>query len=90
MTSGYRLPPLSTYRYSRWYPTQGLATTVRTLRLARGLTQGELARRGGLDPAMVSMIERGLAVPNPMLRECLAHALGVSVAQLDEGERPHA
>lgn len=55
---------------------------VRELRLARGWTQVELARRSRIHPADLSKIEAGRVVPYaPQVRR-LARALGVKVTDL--------
>ena len=56
---------------------------VRRLRLARGLTQGELAKRAGLHRVYVTQLETQ-AGKNPSLDALhrLAKALGVSVTDL--------
>jgi len=55
---------------------------VRSLRLARGLSQEEVAHRAGLHVTYLSGIERGKR--NPALRNIrrLARALGVGVGEL--------
>lgn len=55
---------------------------VAALRNAAGLTQVALAMRAGLDPSLVSRIERGSANPTLSTVEALAQALGVTVADL--------
>lgn len=66
-----------------------LAQRLRDLRRAAGLTQTELASRAGMSRAYLAALERGWssatkAPPNPSreLLGSLAHALGVTVADL--------
>lgn len=58
--------------------TAGLPATLRNLRLARGLTQAELAARAGVDRSYVSRLERGQrANPSQDVLAALARVLGV-------------
>jgi transcriptional regulator with XRE-family HTH domain len=52
---------------------------LRGLRIARDLTQHEVARRVGLTPAHISHFELGSRVPAPELVEVFARIYGVSV-----------
>ena len=62
-----------------------LATVIRKLREARGLTQEELAKRAGIKRPYVSHLESGVR-KNPSLPTLkkLARALGVPVGELLE------
>jgi transcriptional regulator with XRE-family HTH domain len=53
-------------------------TSLRELRITKGWSQAELARRAGIHPSTVSMIERGLLAAYPAQVEKLAKALGIS------------
>lgn len=59
-----------------------IATRVRDLRLERGWSQPELARRSTLSNAMVSMVERGERTPSLEALSALANALDVDPAIL--------
>lgn len=62
--------------------TDRIATRVRDLRLERGWSQPELARRSDLSNAMVSMVERGERTPSLEALASLANALEVDPAIL--------
>ncbi len=66
-------------------PHPDFATTLRKLREAKGLTQGELADRAGLHRVYVTKLETG-AETNPTLAtlRSLAKALGIPAARLLE------
>ena len=49
---------------------------IRTLRLRRGLTGMELAKRAGVSPSYVSLIEHGEKVPSEQVAVRLAQVLG--------------
>ena len=59
-----------------------IANRVRDLRLERGWSQPELARRSTLSNAMVSMVERGERTPSLEALSALANALDVDPAIL--------
>ncbi|MBR7146432.1 MAG: helix-turn-helix domain-containing protein [Oscillospiraceae bacterium] len=60
--------------------------TVRALREAKGMTQGELAACIGVSNKAVSKWETGKGLPDISLLEPLAQALGVSLIELMNGE----
>jgi len=62
---------------------------VRELRLARGLSQEELAFRAGVHRTYLGSIERGER--NPALKNiaAIADALDVSLAELFRFDNPH-
>lgn len=60
---------------------------LRYWRLARGLTQRELAARAGTTHAAISQMERGPRQPRPGLLVRLADALGVAPEALLQGGR---
>ena len=74
----------------RKYVTPGWATAykletgrrLRELRMERGWSQSELARRAGLSPGTLSFIERGETLPLPVSQEALAAALGMDIRDL--------
>ena len=59
-----------------------LGQTLRELRLERGITQLELARRTGLSPTVVSRIESGKGVPSVTTLHRLGRGLGVRSSEL--------
>jgi len=59
-----------------------IANRVRDLRMERGWSQPELARRSTLSNAMVSMVERGERTPSLEALAALASALDVDPAIL--------
>src|SRR5690606_33170375 len=59
-----------------------IANRVRDLRIERGWSQPELARRSTLSNAMVSMVERGERTPSLEALSALANALEVDPAVL--------
>lgn len=59
-----------------------IATRVRSLRLDRGWSQPELARRASLSNAMVSMVERGERTPSLDALASLASSLEVDTSVL--------
>jgi len=62
--------------------SQRIATRVRALRLERGWSQPELARRASLSNAMVSMVERGERTPSLDALASLAASLDVDTSVL--------
>ena len=59
-----------------------MGKTVRQIRLAKGLSQAELARRCDLSREYINKIEAGKYDPPLSTINALAEALGVSVAKL--------
>lgn len=55
---------------------------LRRERLARGLSQADLARIAGVSQPTVSFLERGLSRPRPRSRVAIARALGIDHAEL--------
>ena len=51
-------------------------------RLRRGWTLVEVTKRTGLEPSLVSQIERGLRVPYPVWRRRIAKAFKMSEEEL--------
>ncbi len=73
------------------HPTvYGLATALRDLRRARGLSQRELGERIGITQAQVSKIERGHVDPRLSSAVELARGLGVEVMLVPRGVVPAA
>lgn len=65
-----------------------LGDALRRLRVAKGLTQTELARRAKITSEYVSLLEsHAKANPSLQVLQRLAKALGVSVAELLEKGR---
>ncbi len=59
-----------------------IATRVRDLRAARGLTLDALAARSGVSRSMISLIERGESSATAVILEKLATSLGVVLVDL--------
>jgi transcriptional regulator with XRE-family HTH domain len=57
-----------------------MPTALGALLAARGWTDGEAARRAGLDRAHVNQLKNGRALPTVATALALARALGVPVA----------
>jgi transcriptional regulator with XRE-family HTH domain len=72
--------------------TRLLATRLRSLRDAQGLSLEVLAARSGVSRSNISLIERGESSPTATVLDRLAGALGVTLASLfeqeDEGPPP--
>lgn len=72
--------------------THLLATRLRSLRDAQGLSLEALAARSGVSRSNISLIERGESSPTATVLDRLAGALGVTLASLfepdDEGPPP--
>jgi transcriptional regulator with XRE-family HTH domain len=61
---------------------QRIASRVRGLRAARGLSLDALAGKTGVSRSMISLIERGESSPTAVVLEKLAGGLGVTLASL--------
>ena len=59
-------------------------TRIRALRTARGMAQGELARRAGVSPSYLNLIEHNRRRPGTRVTEALAKALQVAPDMLAE------
>lgn len=55
---------------------------IRELRVARGLSQGALAERAGIEQREVSAYERGLSFPRPERLDDIASGLGLTPEML--------
>jgi transcriptional regulator with XRE-family HTH domain len=67
-----------------------LGQELRKARMARGLTQNEVAERLETDPETISRFERGATLPSLVRLLTLAEALDVSVATLLGAASPRA
>src|SRR3954467_15716747 len=57
---------------------------MRSYRLKAGLSQNELARRAGVDPAYVNRMERaGGPIPRPAILNALMNALGLEQSEVE-------
>lgn len=65
-----------------------LATRIRALRKARGLTLRELAQRAGVTESFLSQVERGTASPSISSLRRIASGLGQSIGSLFDAEVP--
>lgn len=59
-----------------------LATNIRALRLARGVTQEQLALQADVDRTYVSQVERSVGNPSLLVLAKLAEVLQVDVVEL--------
>lgn len=59
-----------------------IAANARALRLAKGLTQAQVAQRLGVDRAHVSALEMGQRNPTAVSLSEIAHALEATVSDL--------
>ena len=59
-----------------------LGQNLKEIRLDKGLSQGKLAKKLGVDPSYISQIERGLGNMSLKKIERLAKALEVTIEQL--------
>ncbi len=59
-----------------------LGENIRKIRLAKGMTQGDLCRKLDVDRAYMSNVETGKKNPTLSTIERIAKALGVSVKEL--------
>ena len=55
---------------------------IRQLRRLRGVTQGELVRRSGLQASYLSKVENGVVLPGLVNLDRIARALRISLADL--------
>jgi len=68
--------------------TERIASRVRALRAAGGLSLDELATHCGVSRSMISLIERGESSPTAVVLEKLATGLNVALASLFEAPEP--
>jgi transcriptional regulator with XRE-family HTH domain len=59
-----------------------IGETIRSLRLNKGMSQGDIERRTGLLPCYLSRVENGHTVPSLATLAKVASALDVPIAQL--------
>lgn len=59
-----------------------LASRLKEVRTAAGLTQADLAERAGVSRKTVNTVENGVFVPSTLLALSLARALGTTVEDL--------
>jgi transcriptional regulator with XRE-family HTH domain len=64
-----------------------LGARIRDERLVAGLTVRGLAARTGVSPSLISQIERGRATPSVATLWSIARELGLSIADLFDGEK---
>jgi transcriptional regulator with XRE-family HTH domain len=68
---------------------RSIATRVRELRAARGLSLDAAARKSGVSRSMISVIERGESSPTAAVLDKLAGGLGVTLAALFDETVPN-
>jgi transcriptional regulator with XRE-family HTH domain len=68
------------------HPTDGpkwaFGKVLREIREQKGFSQEQLAETAGLDRSFISLVERGIQSPNIVVLLRIAHALGVSAADM--------
>lgn len=67
-------------------PRYQVGAKLRELRVVRGLSQRELARRADMTNANLSMIEQGRVSPSIQTLEKILHAIPISLADFFRGE----
>ncbi|BBN50293.1 helix-turn-helix domain-containing protein [Mycobacterium avium] len=67
---------------------EGLGVRLRRVRIERGISVRELARRAGCSASLISQVERGITTPSASVVYSLASELGVSLDSLFEAA-PH-
>jgi transcriptional regulator with XRE-family HTH domain len=77
-TNGYICPMPRTHEH-RKFKDQELAVIVRRIRVKRGETQEDVARRAGLTVAAYARIERGASDPKWTTVKSIAEALDISL-----------
>jgi len=75
--------------YEALEPEHQIARQLIALRLERGLSQAELAKRAGTKQASVSRVERGVTTPSLPLLKRLAEALDARLEVLFVSEEPN-
>lgn len=79
------LPPTASEDTARTLADIG--KRIRTLRQHRRMTLQHLAQQVGLSPAMLSLVERGLASPSLSSLAAMAHGFGISLTDLIAGRQ---
>ncbi|MBW8304959.1 MAG: helix-turn-helix transcriptional regulator [Brevundimonas sp.] len=59
-----------------------LASRLKVVRTAAGLTQADLAEKAGVSRKTINTVENGVFIPSTILALSLARALGTSVEEL--------
>jgi transcriptional regulator with XRE-family HTH domain len=62
--------------------SRAVADRLRLRRIAKGFSQGELAKATGLSRSAITMIENGQRNPTLMVCQALASALGVALSTI--------
>src|ERR1700678_3017383 len=73
-------PPLST-PHSEATVAMTIGSTIRTYRLQKGMSQGDIEKRTGLLRRYLSRVENGHTVPSLETLQKIAHALELQLAQ---------
>lgn len=73
--------------FARMSTIRDVGTVIQVLRVTRGLSQGELAKRSGVRNSSISNYERGKAEPKFETLQKLAEGLGLPFAALEETQR---
>ncbi len=72
----------------RTYRTMKIGTTIRTYRLQKGLSQGDIEKKTGLLRCYLSRVENGHTVPSLDTLSKIAMALDIPIAQFFADDIP--
>src|SRR5271168_1574534 len=67
--------------------SMNIGITIRTYRLQKGMSQGDIEKRTGLLRCYLSRVENGHTVPSLETLQKIAHALDIQLAQFFAEER---
>jgi len=70
------------YTFDMSSPAKKLGENLRKIRLAKGMTQGDLCEKIGADVSYISNVENGNKNPTLSTIERIAKALNVSIEEL--------
>jgi putative transcriptional regulator len=59
---------------------------IRKIRMMAGMSQADIANATGLNPAAISLIERGKRIPRPKTAKKIAAVLGFDWQKFYEGD----
>lgn len=85
-----RPPPKVRSEPTRSVAAARLGEQVKSLRIAAGISGGELSLRSGMSRSMLSRIENGLVSPSVELIDRIAQALGVPLSRFFVDQRDRA
>ena len=89
ISSTFRLPSCTTLVTIHADPSMNIGVTIRSFRLQKGMSQGDIEKRTGLLRCYLSRVENGHTVPAIETLEKMARALEVPMYELFyDGEEP--